>query len=81
MEAIGTIAADYLERRAHEDADVCLAHCPAELDFMPLSEPLVDVEATLDALEADGLISAAEGVSSARGSQTRFTSAIARWRR
>lgn len=61
MEAIGTIAADYLSGTRTEDSDVCLAHCPAELDFMPLSEPLVDVEATLRALEADGLISADEG--------------------
>ena len=62
MEAIGTIAAAYLGGARTEDADVCLAHCPAELAFMPLSEPLVDVEATLDALETEGLISPAEHV-------------------
>lgn len=50
MEAIGTIARDYLSGVRNEDADVCLAHAPAELDFMPLSEPLVDVEATLAAM-------------------------------
>lgn len=61
MEAIGSIAADYLSGVRTEDSDVCLAHCPAELDFMPLSEPLVDVEATLHALEISGLISAVEG--------------------
>jgi hypothetical protein len=61
MEAIGTIAAAYLSGARTEDADVCLAHCPAEFDFMPLSEPLVDVETTLDALEVSGLISADEG--------------------
>ncbi|WP_421758908.1 TfuA-like protein [Devosia sp.] len=60
MEAIGTIAADYLSGARTEDSDVCLAHCPAELGFMPLSEPLVDVETTLLALEANGVISAAE---------------------
>ena len=56
MEAIGSIAQAYLSGARREDADVCLAHCPAELDFMPLSEPLVDVEATLAALLETGRI-------------------------
>ena len=60
MEAVGSIAQDYLSGARREDADVCLAHCPAELDFMPLSEPLVDVEATLAALRETGRINAAE---------------------
>lgn len=60
MEPIGTIAQQYVSGMRTEDSDVCLAHCPAELDFRPLSEPLVDIEATLDVLEASGLITEAE---------------------
>ena len=50
MEPVGEIARAYANGARYEDADVCLAHAPAELDFMPLSEPLVDVEATVAAL-------------------------------
>ena len=51
MEAVGPIAESYVSGARIEDADVCLAHAPAELDFMPLSEPLVDVEATVAAMD------------------------------
>jgi len=51
MQAIGPIAESYVTGARSADADVCLAHAPAELDFMPLSEPLVDVEATVAAME------------------------------
>ena len=71
MEPVGEIARAYVEGVRYEDADVCLAHCPAELDFLPLSEPLVDVEATVAALldlghltgeEAWGWLEAARGI-------------------
>jgi hypothetical protein len=54
MEAVGPIAESYVSGARIEDADVCLAHAPAELDFMPLSEPLVDVEATVAAMNVTG---------------------------
>lgn len=47
MEPVGEIARAYADGVRYEDADVCLAHCPAEMEFMPLSEPLVDVEASV----------------------------------
>ena len=47
MEPVGTIATAYLSGVRYEDADVCLSHAPAEMDFMPLSEPVVDVEASV----------------------------------
>jgi hypothetical protein len=56
MEPVGEIAEAYIHGARSEDADVCLAHCPAELDFMPLSEPLVDVEASVAALLEAGRI-------------------------
>lgn len=60
MEVIGPIALGYHDGSRVEDADVCLVHAPAELDFMPLTEPLVDVEATVAALAAAGTVSPAQ---------------------
>lgn len=60
MEPVGVIAQAYLDGTRSDDADVCLAHCPAELGFLPLSEPLVDVEATLAGLLDGRHISRAE---------------------
>lgn len=51
MVPVGPIAQSYASGARREDADVCLAHAPAELDFMPLSEPLVDAEATIAAMD------------------------------
>jgi hypothetical protein len=59
MEVVGQIAGEYASGARVEDADVCLAHCPAELDFMPLSEPLVDVEATMANMASLGRLDAA----------------------
>lgn len=61
MRPIGTIAAEYLAGTRRDDGDVCLVHAPAELDFMPLSEPLVDVEATLAAMVDAGAATETEG--------------------
>ena len=60
MRPVGAIAAEYISGARRDDGDVCLAHAPAELDFMPLSEPLVDVEATLAAMVAHGAATGAE---------------------
>lgn len=58
MVPVGPIAESYASGARVEDADVCLAHAPAELDFMPLSEPLVDAEATIAAMD----VTAAEAI-------------------
>ena len=60
MLAVGDIARDYLSGRRQDDADVCLAHCPEELGFLPLSEPLVDAEGGLAGLLEMGLVSREE---------------------
>ncbi|WP_411033617.1 TfuA-like protein [Shinella sp. BYT-45] len=52
MVGIGRIYEDYASGRRVDDADVALLHGPAELGYPALSLPLVDVEATLDRLEA-----------------------------
>jgi hypothetical protein len=60
MEVVGRIAQSYADGSRIEDADVCLVHAPGELDFMPLTEPLVDVEATVAAMQLRGLANASE---------------------
>ncbi len=60
MEPVGEIAQAFASGARNEDADVCLAHAPAEMDFMPLSEPLVDVEASVANLLDLGRIDAAQ---------------------
>lgn len=60
MVGVGKIFDDYHSGQRSADADVAVTHAPAELGFRPLTEALVDVEATIRALWADGLISEAE---------------------
>lgn len=52
MVGIGRIYEDYASGRRVDDADVALLHGPVELGYPALSLPLVNVEATLDRLEA-----------------------------
>ncbi|MCA1371258.1 TfuA-like protein [Bradyrhizobium sp. BRP14] len=47
MVGIGRIYEDYASGALEDDADVAQCHGPAELGFLPLSEPLVNVRATL----------------------------------
>lgn len=60
MVPIGEIAASYLDGSRDDDADVALAHGPAELGHAALTEPMVDVEATLAHLAGRGLLQPAE---------------------
>nr|WP_298689121.1 TfuA-like protein [uncultured Dongia sp.] len=59
MIGIGSIYEDYAAGRRQADEDVALVHGPAELCFPPLTEALVDIDATLDHLLDRGLIAAA----------------------
>lgn len=52
MIGIGTIYEDYAAGRRQSDADVAIAHAPAEMGYRPLSEALVDIDATLARLRA-----------------------------
>lgn len=56
MVGIGQIYEDYASGRRIDDADVALLYGPTELGYPALSLPLVNVEATLDRLEASGTI-------------------------
>ena len=60
MVGVGAIFDDYRSGRRSADADVAVIHAPAELGFRPLSEALVDVEATIRALRTKALITEAE---------------------
>lgn len=70
MIGLGRIFDDYRHGRREADADVAVAHAPAELAYAPLSVALVDVEATLDKACAAQALNAMEGqllLTSARG--------------
>lgn len=60
MEPVGRIARSYADGSRDDDADVGLVHAPAELGYLPLSEPIVDIEATLDRLAELKLVTARE---------------------
>jgi hypothetical protein len=62
MRPVGSIALAYCSGRLDDDAAVALTHGPAELGYPPLTEPLVDVEPTLERLSTLGFLSTAEHV-------------------
>ena len=57
MRGIGRIFEDYRDGRLTDDDDVALLHGPAEAGFVKLSEPMVNVRATLDRAAAGRVIS------------------------
>jgi hypothetical protein len=59
MVPVGSIARRYCAGELYDDADVALTNGPAELGFPPLTEPMVDVEATAIHLAALGLVTGA----------------------
>ena len=56
MIGVGEIFARYISGDLVDDAAVAQLHGPAELDYMPLTEAQVNVEATIRRLAARGLI-------------------------
>ncbi|MGZ2484882.1 hypothetical protein ACVITL_003405 [Rhizobium pisi] len=56
MIGIGRIFEDYRTGRLVDDAAVALTHAPSALGSKPLTVPLVNVSATLDAMEGRGLL-------------------------
>lgn len=57
MIGVGRIFEEYASGQRVADADVGVAHAPAEFGYAPLSVALVDVEATLEAVQAAGALS------------------------
>jgi hypothetical protein len=60
MVGIGVVFRRYAELDLVDDDAVGQVHGPAELDYMPLSEPLVNIEATSGALFDNGAVTADE---------------------
>lgn len=60
MRPVGSIALAYCDGTLDDDAAVALTHGPSELDYPPLTEPLVDVQPTLERLSSLDLLSEAE---------------------
>ena len=60
MIGIGDVYRRYVTGEFDDDGDVAQLHGPAELGFLALSEPLANIVATLEALEAEELISEEE---------------------
>lgn len=56
MAGIGSIFSDYRSGKLEDDDEVAVEHGPAELDFLPLSEAMVDIRATLDAAVRNSVI-------------------------
>ncbi len=56
MIGIGRVFHDYATGRRTADADVAVLHAPADLQFRPLTEAMVDVEASLENVLAHALI-------------------------
>jgi hypothetical protein len=53
MLGFGAVYAEYASGFRVSDADVAIGHAPEEMNFMPTSVAMVDLEATLDALRAE----------------------------
>ena len=59
MRGVGEIFAAYADGTLEDDDEVALLHGPAELRYVPLSEPMVNIRATLAAAAWSGAISEA----------------------
>nr|WP_316653855.1 TfuA-like protein [uncultured Gellertiella sp.] len=72
MQPIGVIADTYLNGLRIDDADVAQSHAPAELGYAALSEPLVNIDATLDAMLDRGLVTPETHAGLARAARELF---------
>ena len=57
MIGIGDIFRAYRDGKIEDDDEVAVQHGPAELGFLPLTEAMVNVRATLDAATRAGILS------------------------
>lgn len=56
MTGIGTIYRRYASGEIVDDAEVAQLHAPEELNYLPLTEPMVNVDPTLSLLERQGAV-------------------------
>lgn len=59
MRGIGDIFADYLAGRIEDDDEVAVEHGPAETGYITMSEPMVNIRATLARAVSESIVSAA----------------------
>jgi hypothetical protein len=57
MHGIGSIYRLYRRASIADDDEVCVTHAIAEMDFMPLSEPMISIRYTLRDLRHGGVVS------------------------
>jgi hypothetical protein len=57
MRGIGNIYRLYRRASIADDDEVCVTHAIAEMDFMPLSEPMISIRYTLRDLRRRGVVS------------------------
>src|SRR3954464_1190458 len=60
MRGLGNIYRLYRRASIADDDEVCVTHAIAELDFMPLSEPMISIRYTLRSLRRHGVIGQAQ---------------------
>ncbi len=72
MRGIGRIFEDYRDGRLTDDDEVALLHGPAEAHYVRLSEPMVNVRATLDRAVAERVIPARAAMAIAAIAKARF---------
>ena len=58
MRGVGRIFEAYRSGELEDDDEVAVVHGPAEAGYVPLSEPMVNIRATLEAAERAGIITA-----------------------
>lgn len=56
MQGVGRIFEDYRDGVLEDDDDVAVVHAPAEMGYLALSEPMVNIRATLARAEREGVL-------------------------
>ncbi len=72
MHGCGAIFADYLSGALEDDDEVAVLHGPSELGFMPLSEPMVNIRATLRRAVAQDIVTSASAQVLCEAAKARF---------
>jgi hypothetical protein len=72
MQGVGRIFEAYRDGRLEDDDEVAVLHAPAEAGFLPLSDPMVNLRATLDEAERQGVVDAATAGLLTRLAKQRF---------
>ncbi len=72
MTGVGQIFEDYRDGKLEDDDEVAVVHAPAEFGFKPLSEPMVNIRATLARAKRDGAVSEATAQALCRTGKSLF---------